>query len=412
VAEFDYTAVNRDGRSVSGRIEAESRDAALRLLNTQGVYPIDAVPAVPASATVPPSPTAGAASSMFERKPTSAEITLFSRELSLLLSAGQPLSKTLALIEEDSSAQRIQKLARRLRTSITTGKSFDEALTMEGSHFPPIYVGMVKAAEASGKLQSVLERIADTREREHKLKGKITSALIYPILLIATAIGSVLLMMILVVPRFKDMFGAQVQQLSASSRAVLATSDWLTQNAETLGIAAVVISLAILLAGRSTLVQKSCQRSLMGLPVIGSLMRLSLTVRFCRTLGVLLSAGLGLPAALALTRDVIGNDTAETLIDRIGAALREGTEFTEPLAGSSVFPSMVTSLLRIGAESGTLSASALRLADMYESKLEIAMQRFVTVLEPAIILFVSLFIGFIVLSIVGAIMSVYDVSGA
>ena len=408
MATFEYTAVDSSGKSIKGRIEADSREAALRQVSRQGHFPIDAVARDGAA-----SGGGGATSfSLFSGKPSATDITLFTRELSLLLSAGQPLAGTLALLEGDSSTQRIRNLARRLRIAISSGKSLDEALALENGCFPPIYVGMVKAAEASGQLESVLERIADTREREQKLNSKIVSALIYPSILIVTAISAVLLLRILVVPRYKDMLGDQVGRLPANSQAVLYASDWLNANAQGLAIGSACALLIALLISQYQPVQAAWQRFLLRVPLIGTLIRMALAVRFCRTLGVLLTAGLGLPAELALTRDVIGNSSASALIDRISAALREGTDFTVPMSKSGVFPSMVSSLLKIGAESGSLASSSLRLADMYENKLEIAMQRVVTMLEPAIILVVSLFIGFIVLSIVGAIMSVYDLTGS
>ena len=404
---FDYTAFDNAGRQIVGQIDAETPEAALRSLNQQGHYPIGVTARGAGAATSPTIPSAG----LFSRQATAGEITLFTQELALLLAAGQPLARALTLIEGDANAPRIQALTRRLRTAISGGKSLHEAMALEGGTFPPVYVGMVKAAEASGMLESVLTRIADTRERDQRLRSKFVSAMLYPALLIAMAIGAVVLMIGVVVPQFKSMLGEQSGRLPAASQAVLAASDWLTANGELLALGVVAAVLALVVAARQPAVRGVMERVVFATPLLGSMMRLSLTARFCRTLGVLLESGLGLPAALTLTRDVIGNEGARVVIDRIGVALREGTDFTEPLRVSRVFPPMVTSLLRIGAESGSLPASALRLADMYESKLEIAMQRLVSVLEPAIILTISVFIGFIVLTIMSAIMGIYDLTG-
>ncbi len=402
---FNYTAVDRSGRQFAGEIEAETREVALRRLSEQGHFPIDATERRQGGAST------GGDLFQFRRQPSATEVTLFTRELSLLLGAGQPLTRSLSLIEADAAAPRVQGLAQRLRNAVAGGRSLNEALGSEGNLFPPIFVGMVKAAEASGQLESVLERIADTREREQKLRSKITSALLYPSLLIVTAISAIVLLMVLVVPRFKEMLGDQIHRMPASSKAVLNASDWLSANMELLIGGLIGACVLALVLGRQERVRQAAQRVLFRLPLLGGVLRTALTARFCRTLGVLLSSGLGLPAALSLTRDVIGNGEAQSLIDKIGTALRQGTDFTEPLATSKIFPSMVTSLLRIGAESGSLASSSLRLADMYETKLETAMQRLVTVLEPAIILLVSVFIGFIVLSIMSAIVGVYDLTG-
>ncbi len=405
MAQFDYTAYDSAGQQIAGRIEAASRDAALRSLSSQGHFPIDAVE-ISAGSGAAGKPAAGTT-----RKPTTAEVTLFLQEMSLLLLSGQTLAGALALIEEDTSAPRIQALARRLRDRISGGKSFNESLAEEGGTFPPVCVGMVKAAEAAGNLDTVLDLIAVTREKEQKLRSRFLSSLLYPTLLVVMAILTVVLMVVVVVPQFKETLSERTAQLPAGTLAVLAASDWLTKNGLALLIGLCLgIGLLVLLlrreAGRLAL-----ERLMLSTPLVGSIMQLSLMARFCRTLGVLLSSGLGLPASLALTRDVIGNEQARAIIQQIGVALREGADFTGPLRQSSIFPPLVTSLLKIGAESGSLAEASLRLANMYDTKLDLALQRLLTVLEPAIILLVSVFIGFIVLSIMGAIVSVYELTG-
>lgn len=404
--KFEYTAFDAAGRRIAGEIDADSAESALRNLNSRGHFPVGVTERRSAGGADGASGT-----SLFARGPTAAEITLFTQELSLLLAAGQPLAGAIDLIEGDSHSGRIQGLARRLRSSLAGGKSLAEAMALEPAAFPPVYCGMVKAAEASGMLAAVLARIAETRERDQKLGSKLASAALYPALLILMAVGVVVLMIGVVVPQFKDMLGDQAGRLPATSRAVLAASDWLASNGELMAVGMVFLLMAAFFGGRQPTLQRLMERALFATPLVSNVMQLSLTARFCRTLGILLESGLGLPAALALTRDVITNHAARTIIDEIGSALREGKEFTEPLRRAPVFPAMVTSLLRIGAESGVLAASAVRLGEMYEAKLEVAITRLLTVLEPTIILAVSLFIGFIVLTIMSAIMGVYDLTG-
>lgn len=405
MAQFDYTAYDGAGQHIAGRIEAASRDAALRNLSAQGHFPIDAVE-VSGSSAAAASPTAGTT-----RKPKATEVTLFLQEMSLLLLSGQTLAGALALVEQDTSAPRIQALARRLRERISSGKSFNESLAEEGGTFPPVCVGMVKAAEAAGNLDTVLDLIAVTREKEQKLRARFLSSLLYPAVLVVMAILTVILMVVVVVPQFKETLSERMDQLPAGTIAVLTASDWLTQNGVALLIGLGVGIAALVFLLRREAGRMAVERVMMSTPLVGSVMQLSLMARFCRTLGVLLSSGLGLPASLALTRDVIGNEQARDIIQRIGVALREGADFTEPLRQSRIFPPLVTSLLKIGAESGSLAEASMRLATMYETKLDLALQRLLTVVEPAIILLVSIFIGFIVLSIMGAIVGVYELTG-
>ncbi|MFA5950913.1 MAG: type II secretion system F family protein [Hyphomicrobium sp.] len=405
--KFDFTAFDSAGRRIAGRIDADSSEAALQKLNRQGHFPI----AVTEHASGAAQARESNSSTLFYRGPSDNEVTLFTQELALLLAAGQPLSRAMALIADDAGAPRIAALARRLRGAIAGGRSLNEALAMEGRSFPPIYIGMVKAAEAAGMLESTLTRIAETREREQRLQSKVLSALLYPALLVVMAIGVVIIMFTVVIPQFRSMLGERSGNLPEATQFVITASDWLTENGETLGIGFVALLICLLLLGRTTAFQIQTERLLFALPLVGSIMRLALTARFCRTLGILLDSGLGLPAALSLTREIIGNRRASDLIGQIGVALREGKDFSDAFRQSPIFPPMVTSLLRIGAESGSLGPSSLRLAGMYETKLEIAIQRLVTILEPAIILFVAVFIGFIVLTIMSAIMGVYDLTG-
>lgn len=404
--QFAYRAITRSGEQVSGQLEAETREAALRLLNGQGYLPVDV--------TVSAARGSGKSGSahLFARRSSAADITLLTRELGLLLASGQTLPDALRLVGEDESAPRLQLVARRLRGALAAGRSLSEAMVADEAGFAPEYTGMIAAAEAAGTLPAVLERIAATREKEQKLRAKITSSLLYPGFLVATSIAVVTVLLLFVVPRFKELLGDQVERLPTASRVVLAASEWLQAHGAAFGAGLVAATVLAVLALRRPAGQRLKERLLFALPLTGGLMRLALTTRFCRTLGLLLASGLGLPAALALTRDVIGNERAQILIDKVGLALRQGEEFSVPLGEARLFPPMVVSLLKIGAASGTLAESSLRLADMYESKLETALQRLVTILEPAIILIVSLFIGFIVVSVMSAVMGVYDLTGS
>ena len=404
MAVFEYSAVDRSGQRISGQIQAPSRREALHLLSSAGHLPIEAREKRESSQS----------QSLLSwlRRPTATDLTLLTRELSLLLSAGQSLSAALSTIHGDTGAPRIQALAGRLVETIAGGKSFSEALAAEGTLFPAIYTGMVKAAEMSGQLTEVLGRVADARESEQKLRSKIISALTYPCMLMGVAVATVIFLLGFVVPRFKDSLGDQAGRLPASAAAVMQSSDWLVANGHWLaiGLAATLPLFALVMQRPGA--KAGWARFVLRLPVIGSLVRTALTIRFCRSLSILLSSGLGLPAALALTREVIGNAEAGQLIDKLASALRDGVEFTDPLARSQVFPPLVASLLRVGAHSGSLAEVSGRLAVMYETKLDVGLQRLMSILEPVIILLVSAFVALIVLSIMSAIIGIYDLTGS
>jgi general secretion pathway protein F len=269
---------------------------------------------------------------------------------------------------------------------------------------------MVRAAEASGTLAEVLERIAMTREREQRMRGKLISALLYPALLIATSIIAVGVIMLVVVPRFKSMLVDTGAKMPTSAAAIIAISDWLNAHITGLmsGFLALIFGFALL---RQRIgMRRLTDRLSLRLPLIGYLVRTDIVSRFCRMLGALLANGVDLPTALNLVRDVMGNAEAAAVVTAMCQELRKGSDLAKPMENSRLFPPIVIALIRVGEETGGLAKSADYLAQMFDEKLETATQRLVTVLEPVIIIAVSVVVATIIISIMGAVVSVYDLA--
>jgi general secretion pathway protein F len=328
----------------------------------------------------------------------------------MLLGAGLTLPRTVALLEGETSGHRLKAIASQIHADIAGGKSLAEALEARGRQFPPMYTSMVRAAEASGTLPEVLERIAETREREQKLRAKVMSALLYPSLLVVTAVAALLIIMLYVVPRFKAMLVDSGVKLHPSAANIIAVSDWLNANLSALAAGVSIAVVAILLLRQSAAVRRLLDRATLRLPVVGGFVRMDLTIRFCRTLGALLGNGVALPTALNLTREVMGNHEASAVVAAMSQELRKGSDLARPMEASGLFPPIVIALVRVGEETGGLAKSTLYLANMFEEKLEAATQRLVTVLEPVIIIAASIMVAMIILSIMGAVISVYDLA--
>jgi len=229
-------------------------------------------------------------------------------------------------------------------------------------------------------------------------------------MLIVVAIGAVIVMLMFVVPRFKEMITQAGTQIPPGAAFVIGASDWLIANAATL-LAAISAGVVAIAAGWSRGVgRRTIETMLLRAPLIGSITRLGITIRFCRMFGVLIENGVELPAAMKLVRDAIGNGFAASVIDEAHDALRKGKSFLEPMAQSGIFPPVLINMLRVGEESGGLATSAFHMADMFEDKLETLVQRAFTILEPVIILVVSAFISGIIISIMGAVISVNDLA--
>ncbi len=399
---FHYTALDRGGQRIAGEMQGPSREIVVRQLSDAGHFPIDVV-AGDAGAPAP-------ARSLFafRRAASAEEITQFARQLAMLVNAGLSLPRAVDLIEGEAGGRGLKGVARRIHADISGGKSLAEALEASSGQFPPVFVSMVRAAEASGTLPEALERIAETREREQKMRAKLVSALLYPSFLVVTAIASLLIIMLFVVPRFKAMLTDTGMRLPPSAANIIAVSDWLEAHWTTVAAALGLTAIAVFLLRRRPGVRRFLDRAVLRLPVVGGLVRMDLTVRFCRTLGSLLANGIAVPTALNLTRDVMGNGEASGAVAAMSRDLRKGSDLARLMEASRLFPPIVIAIMRAGEETGGLAKSALYLADMFEQKLDMTTQRLVTILEPVIIVGVSVVVAAIVVSIMGAVVSVYD----
>ena len=405
MTSYQYIALNRKGDTLAGQIDAISSQDVLEQLHKLGHLPVEVIKASESQRAL------GAhADALLTRQPTRSQITLFTRELAMLLDAGLPLDQSLRLLESDTGNNRITKLIRQILNLIVDGKSLHEALVALPSAFPAAYTNMIRIAEATGTLPTVLERIATSREREQKLRAKALSAVIYPCILFLVAIGALVLMLAFVVPRFKQMIVHAGVEIPESAKFVMAASDWLIGNWAVLLVSVCGIFLVGFALWRQSYFRQVIELTLLKLPLVGNIMRLNLTVRFCRTLGTLLESGVELPVAMTLVRDIVGNKLAAEVLEEVYAALRKGQSFLDPLGKSQLFPAIVVSVLRVGEETGSLAPSSLHLAKMFEDKLETTILRTFALLEPAIILLVSIIVGGIIMSILGAVISINDLA--
>ena len=395
--------MTRSGGKLNGEMDAVSRASVIEYLHKLGHLPV----------AVTEGNHAGqerAGLSVFSGKPSDSQITLFTRELAMLLKAGLPLDQSLGFLESDARSKSLKRLIGDIAGLIRSGKSFHEALEAQGTAFPPIYVSMVRVAEASGSLETVLDRIAHGREKAQKLRGKALSQILYPCILIVVAIAAVTIMLLFVVPRFKQMIVQGGTAMPEQARIVIGLSDWLIANGHLLLIGIGLAALALLFAWQREMGRQRIEASLLHLPLIGTILRLNLTIRFCRALGTLLENGVALPIAVKLVRDVIGSTFAAQMLDEAYDALRKGKSFIEPLSRAGLFPPVLINMLRVGEETGNLTTSLAHMADMFEEKLETSVQRTFTILEPVIILLVSVFIAGIIMSILSAVISVNDLA--
>jgi general secretion pathway protein F len=402
---FRYSAVTRAGELVQGEIEAASEAAVVSLLQRQGSIPLRAEPA-----------GGGAWFAALGRgiggKPTlrRQEVTNFSRELAIMLSAGQDLDRALRFLVETAASPRVRAVVDDLRDTVRDGSSLAAALGRHPGSFSRLYIGLVRAGEAGGKLGDTLEQIATMLERQRALAATVTSAMIYPTLLMLAAIGSITLMLTQVLPQFVPLFAENGAKLPASTQALIDTGAFLSANGLWLLLAAAGLFLAARMALRQPGLRLGADRLMLRLPVAGGLLREVLAARFTRSLGTLLGNGVPLIAALDVVRDVVGNLAAVDAVERAATSARSGAGIARSLGEAGIFPRRTSYLLRLGEENAQLAAMAMRSADIHEEQTRIGVQRLVALLVPTITIVMGMAIAGIVASLLMAMLGLNDLA--
>lgn len=400
---FAYQALNAAGERIVGEIDAADSRGAIRRLQDGGLIPIDARPAAARAA-------AAGGASVGGRGGSAREVTQITRELATLIGAGQTVEGALEMAIADRSSRRLTGALERVLDRVRTGSALSDALAQEPESFPRLYVAMVRAGEASGRLEESLAELAAMRERQAALSAKLVSALIYPALLVLTSLGALTLLMTLVVPQFEPLFAQAGAQLPASTRVVLAVAGFMRTQGVTLLLAllAGLILLSWLL--RREAPRRGLDRLLLGLPGIGRLMRERITAQLTRGLASLLAGGLDLPTVLGMSRDLVANRSVQVSLEQVIVGVRQGRPLSDCLAESGVLVPMALKMLRVGEESGRLKAVAAHLADAFEERVATRLARLVAIIEPVLVIVLGLLVGGIVMSILSAVISVNELA--
>jgi len=403
---FRYTAIDPAGQTVRGTMDAASEAEVVARLQRQGSIPMRAEAA-----------GAGRFADLLHRDigrrgMGRQDVANLTRELSIMLGAGQDLDRSLRFLVDTAPNPRVRATVESLRKTVRDGGSLAGALAEHPGSFPRIYVGLVRAGEAGGTLAPTLERLADLLERERSLASTITSAMIYPGLLLLVAIGSITLLLTQVLPQFVPLFEQNGAALPRPTQLLIATGDAVSAY----GIYALLAIIALVLAARQTLRRPRprllMDRLLLRLPVVGGLTREIVAARFTRTLGTLLNNGVPLIAALGIVQDAIGNLAGVAAVERATVSAKGGAGLSRPLEESGVFPARTVYLLRLGEETAQLGPMALRAAEIHEEKTRLGVQRLVALLVPAITVAMGAVIAAIVASLLLAMLGLNDLAAS
>jgi general secretion pathway protein F len=397
MAVFEYTGVViATGKSVKGVRDAENPKALRGVLRKDGI--------MLTAAHEDSAKGVGAKKrdldilAVFKRAST-ADIATMTRQLATLVRAGIPLVDSIAALTEQLEKEDLKRIMTTVRERLNEGTSFAKALEAHNKTFPPLYINMVAAGEASGTLEHVLERLADFMENQTRLKGKVGAALAYPLLMVL--IGGLMLsvLMVAVVPKVTAIFQSLDQQLPWYTQLLITVSDFLAGYWWLLILLSIGGSYAFKRwvgkpAGRLT-----WDTMILAMPIFGRLFLMLAISRFATTLATLLSSGVPLLKAMEITRNVLGNASLERVVSEAAGSIREGESIADPLKRSGKFPPIVTHMIAVGEKSGQLEQMLSSVAASYDSQVEIQVQALTSLLEPLVMVFMGGAVGFIAFAI-------------
>lgn len=390
MASFHYRAVNAAGRTSSGTVVAVDRGQALAEIRRGGSIPID----IAETRTI--SPEAGK-----PRRKLQADVRRLVGELAVLLDAGLPLDRAFALAIENVPRPDARARFEAMLAEIREGRSLSQAMVARPGLFTPTAQAMAEAGEMNGRLADALTRLSAALESAEELRRLVTTSMIYPAMLMALAVGVILMMLLYVVPQFETLFATAGGKLPSSSLAIMAASRGLRDNGFYLLGGLILLCLLLRqLAGRPA-ARLAFDRVVLKLPMLGTLVKHFETARFSRTLAVLLEGEVPLPTALKLSRRSIANRTMGDLVDKVADGLKEGEGLSQPLGATGVFPRVAVGLLRTGEETSRLPQMLGRLADIMDQDVKLRIQRAIAVITPLI----TITLGATVAGIIGSIMT-------
>ena len=393
---FEYIALDQKGNQRKGFIDAPGIAAARQKLREENVYPVE----INQAAGKKENALSGALKINLWERVSAGEVSVFTRQLSTLLGSGMPLVPSLSILMQQAQNPLLKKSLAQIREQVNEGKSLTEGMSEFPQIFPPFYLNMVRAGEASGTINLVLERLADFSENQQALISKIKSAMYYPIVMLFMGTAVIFLLMTFVVPKITGIFADMHQTLPMVTMILVMVSNflksfwWLILILLAVSIAAIKYMKDGTETGR-----RIWDNAKLKIPLFGQINRKIAIARFCRTLSTLLQSGVPLLSAMDIVRNIVNNIIIGEAIRQAAKDIEEGKGLSGPLSQSGMFPPLVTEMIAVGEQSGTLEKMLNRIATAYENESQANIMIMTSLLEPIMILVMGLVVGFIVVSI-------------
>lgn len=403
--EFRYKAVTASAETIAGRMEAADQATLVDRLHALGHVPLNIEPIAPSHLAA-----LFARELLPARRMTPRSLALITGQLATLLRAGLALDQALSILEELVDRDFEKTCVRRLTERISAGSTIADAMSAQQDVFPEYCVNMVRAGEAGANLEPVLESLSVFIERAQANKEHVKSALLYPAIVALACCVSIAILLLFVAPRFRPLFEQSGVQLPASAQFLMSLSELLTRY-WWIGLPAVLLGVLFgYLQARKPTVRLRWQRRALRVPLVGELVRKIAVARFCRTLGALLKNGVPLLAALAITRDTMSDTVLAEPVGAIIERVRTGRGLAEPLRETHAFPRLAEHLVHIGEESGRQDEMLDKIADIFEAETHRAIDRLLALIAPVVTIVLGVIVAGVIMSMMKALLSVYDVT--
>jgi type IV pilus assembly protein PilC len=422
--KFNYVAMDSRGKETKGTLEVANQNEAIGRIKEMGYFPTKVVESKPDKKGQPVAKAKGGKKGAMQiqikipglsGRVKSKVLTVFTRQLATLVEAGLPLLRGLRVLAKQEKNVTLKNIISDLCVSIEGGSTFSEGLAQHPKVFNRLFVNMVKAGEMGGVLEVVLKRLSEFMEKAQKIKGKVIAAMFYPVAVMVVAVAIMTVLMVVVVPKFKDIFAGALgegKSLPKFTEFVLSISDAIAHHFVTTFFSFVGFVIALNIFIRTKFGRKLFDRFKLKMPVLGPVVSKVAISRFTRTLGTLVSSGVPILQALTIVKETSGNVIVGDAVAAVHESVKEGETITAPLEASNVFPPMVISMVDVGEQTGALPEMLMKIADNYDEEVDNAVSAMTSLLEPIMIVFLAVIVGSIVIALFLPLISLMDSVGS
>lgn len=399
MARFNYIAVNKQGKREKGIMEAVDEQDLKKKLRLQGLVLVSFTKVGKSSSK----------GMKFQSSVNSYDLTLITRQMATMLESGIALLRVISIIEKQSEKPKLKEMFGQIKNDVSQGQTLSSSLAKNPKYFDKLYVSMVKAGEASGSLDVVLVRLAKSKEDSEELKGRVKGAMIYPVIVIAVSFIIVYGLMSFVVPRFVEMFAGAGMAMPVLTQIVINISAVMAKFWHVILVVVVGGIYSLIKTIKSPKGKEKFDKFILKVPMIGTLLRKVAVARFTRTMATLLSSGVPILLAFDIASETSGNTVISKAVVLARNSIKEGNTIAKPLEQSGEFPVMVTQMIEVGEESGTITEMLNKISDFMETDIKQGIQALVSAMEPLAIVIMAVVVGTIVIALF---LPLFDISDA